>query len=198
MTNCPRCSNPCHLASEAEKQKLEKMYEVALRNREFELQIFWQRLLFFVGFLASILVALTADGIKDDLFFKFLLSAAGAVVSFFFIKTINTVKYWSENWETKVAKLEERLGYSFNNERISETKADGCLKDQKDVKTCLLTSSIFFSEHVGKEKPFSMTKILNWLAVSSMVFFILEIFRTSYDAKFFANLYFYLVHSIFC
>lgn len=187
------------MAPEAKKQKLEKMYEIAMKNREFELQIFWQRLLFFVGFLASILVALTADKIKNDLLFKFLLSAAGVVVSFFFMKAINTVKYWSENWETKVAKLEEYLGYRFDSEQISETEKDGYLKNQESVKTYLLTSSIFFSEHVGKEKPFSMTKILNWMAVSSMVFFaalLLKILVDSYNPQFVANLYVYLAYSI--
>ncbi len=152
------------------------MYEIAMKNREFELQIFWQRLLFFVGFLASILVALTQDKVLDDPWLQTLLCCAGILVSLSFWFVINAAKYWSENWESKVKILEEKLGYEFWWKQKGENIGDIICDDKSDDKSSkLLTNSLIKSKCVWSEKRPSITTMLHLLSALSICFFSLWI-----------------------
>lgn len=137
--------------------KWEKMYEISLKNREFELTIFWKRLLFFVGFLASILVAMSSDNITSKPYLEILLCVAGVIVSVAFWETTNVAKFWSEVWEKKVETLEKLLKYEFNDEVLTSNK--------------LLTPSILHSKNVESTKRKSITKIIQFIAFCSSIFF---------------------------
>ncbi len=81
--------------------------EIALRNRAFEIQLFWQRSNYF-------LVLITALGIGvftiNDVFFALLIAFFGALSSFFWFRTNLGSKFWQESWEVEVALLAKEQG----------------------------------------------------------------------------------------
>jgi len=65
-------------------------------TRKFEISLFWQRAIFFGGFISIIFVGYYT--IKDVLL-RFLLSVFGILCSFFWTLANKGSKFWQENWE---------------------------------------------------------------------------------------------------
>lgn len=81
--------------------------QIALDNRAFEIQLFWQRTNYF-------LVLITALGIgvftvKDN-WFSILLSILGFTSSFLWFRTNLGSKFWQESWEIEVELLAKEQG----------------------------------------------------------------------------------------
>ncbi|HUN56111.1 MAG TPA: hypothetical protein VMU29_13250 [Smithella sp.] len=100
-----------------DKEKFEK----ALATRNFEIELFWKRALFFWGFIAAAFIALAGSHSKYPRL-AILLSCFGVVCSLCWTLANRGSKYWQENWETKVDLVgKNRVGDLFTkNEPIQD------------------------------------------------------------------------------
>lgn len=78
-----------------------KAFEVAHENRKLEIQLFWQRSLFFWGFVAASLIAY-AQTVKDHTHYSIVFALFGLVCSIVWSRGNRGSKYWQEYWERKV------------------------------------------------------------------------------------------------
>lgn len=78
-----------------------KAFDIAHENRKLEIQLFWQRSLFFWGFVAASLVGY-AQTIKDNQHFSTVFALFGLVCSIVWSRGNRGSKYWQEYWEKKV------------------------------------------------------------------------------------------------
>ncbi len=94
-----------------------EILKYATETRKFEIERFWQRSLFFWGFIASAFVAYAAVINKDlDDDTALLISCFGLVCSVAWTLQNRGGKYWQEAWEQKVAAIEVKaLGISLYN-----------------------------------------------------------------------------------
>lgn len=96
---------------------------IALENRAFEIQLFWQRSNYF-------LVLMTALGVATfsvkDMYFSPLVSMFATLASYFWFRTNLGSKFWQESWEVEVVSLaKEQKIRSFErptNEVIEQVK----------------------------------------------------------------------------
>ncbi len=96
------------------KKMLQAAYKKAWENRNYEIDKFWSRALYFWGFIAATFVAytaiLTADEIKKneimDMHFDIYVLALGVIFSLAWLLVIKGSKRWQENWEKHIDKLE--------------------------------------------------------------------------------------------
>jgi hypothetical protein len=84
----------------------QKRFEVALQTRQFEIELFWKRALFFWGFIAAAFVAVAA--LKDERpILSLIIAGFGVVCSFAWALVNRGSKYWQEQWESKIGKVED-------------------------------------------------------------------------------------------
>lgn len=88
--------------------KNERAFQTSLDTRKFEIDLFWKRSLFFWGFIASAFVAF-AELYKDGSNYAIVIAGFGCICSLVWTLANRGSKFWQENWETKVAKLEDNL-----------------------------------------------------------------------------------------
>ncbi len=82
-----------------------KILEMAVDVRKFEIGLFWQRSLFFWGFIAATFLAYA--NIKDqNVEVRFAIICAGVIFSFGWTLVNRGSKYWQEAWEQKVHRVE--------------------------------------------------------------------------------------------
>ncbi|MBD3760869.1 hypothetical protein [Rhizorhabdus sp.] len=90
-----------------EKEKPPSELKIALDNRSFEIQLFWQRSNYF-------LVLMTALGIGTfsvkSLFFSPIMATFAALCSLFWYRTNLGSKFWQESWEIEVTELAQEFG----------------------------------------------------------------------------------------
>lgn len=103
-----------------ENTRLYRAFQTALQTREFEINLFWKRALFFWGFISVGFVAYWRvvesiygkNGFPDSDTLKIPLIAISVVINLFclFFHLANKgSKYWQENWEAHIALLEPRV-----------------------------------------------------------------------------------------
>lgn len=78
-----------------------KAFDIAHENRKLEIQLFWQRSLFFWGFVAASLIAY-AQTIRDHQDYSIVFALFGLVCSIVWSRGNRGSKYWQEYWEKKV------------------------------------------------------------------------------------------------
>ena len=102
------------------RQKRLKRYEVALDTRKFEIELFWKRSLFFWGFV-SVAFAGYFNAPKHQL----LISSFGFVLSFGWSLANRGGKYWQENWEMVIDKIDKKMtnGVFKKRKRIPDDKS---------------------------------------------------------------------------
>jgi hypothetical protein len=98
--------------SEQRRDDARYTLELAVDVRKLELQLFWQRSLFFWGFVAAAFVALTASYGKHPKL-ALLISSFGVVCSFAWTLSNRGSRYWHEHWEQKVQQLDAVAGELF-------------------------------------------------------------------------------------
>lgn len=99
-----------------------KKYEIALATRNFEIELFWKRSIFFWGFIASSFVGYTTV-FKDSPSLSFIISCFGFVCSVAWGLVNRGSKYWQENWESIVAEIEDDItGELFKSRSPRKTK----------------------------------------------------------------------------
>jgi len=81
--------------------------QIALDNRAFELQLFWQRSNYFLVLMTAL--GIGAFTVKDRLFAA-LVAFFAAVCSYLWFKTNLGSKFWQESWEVEVTILAHELG----------------------------------------------------------------------------------------
>jgi len=89
-------------------KKKDRRYEVSLRTRDFEIELFWKRSYFFWLFVAACFAAYASLGDKQPVL-AIVVANVGMVTSFGWSLANRGSKYWQENWETKVANTEDRI-----------------------------------------------------------------------------------------
>jgi hypothetical protein len=89
------------------KISLEQELKIALDNRAFEIQLFWQRSNYF-------LVLMTALGIGTftikDIYLSPIIAAFAVFCSIFWFKVAVGSKFWQESWEVEVSELSDEYG----------------------------------------------------------------------------------------
>jgi len=84
----------------------EKRLEIAIDIRNFEIELFWKRSLFFWGFIGAAFVAFAALYNKGAPELSLLVACFGLVCSAAWTLVNRGSKYWYENWEQKVEREE--------------------------------------------------------------------------------------------
>jgi len=83
----------------------EKRLEIAIATREFEIDLFWKRSIFFWGFISVAFVGYAAlRTANSDL--AIVVACFGMVCSSAWTLLNRGSKYWQENWEAKVERYE--------------------------------------------------------------------------------------------
>lgn len=100
-----RGGHPLPMAGMTRDQRL-LAFEYATETRRFEIERFWQRSLFFWGFLAVAFVGYSQLDKAGDWQARILVGCFGSVASLAWTLQNRGAKYWQEAWEQKVAALE--------------------------------------------------------------------------------------------
>lgn len=87
---------------------LEKKYEVALATRNFEIELFWKRSLFFWGFIASAFIGY-ATLFKESQNLAVVIACFGFVCSLAWTLVNRGSKRWQENWELIVKSIDKDI-----------------------------------------------------------------------------------------
>ncbi len=93
--------------SPEERQNL-KRFDAALATRQFEIDLFWKRALFFWGFIGAAFVAVAAVEGKSPVL-SLLVSGFGMVCSLGWTLVNRGSKYWQEQWESKIGAVEDSV-----------------------------------------------------------------------------------------
>ena len=104
-------------------QMLIKAYETAVETRQFEIELFWKRSLFFWGFIASSFVAY-ATLMPKSLSLSIVIACFGFICSFAWSLNNRGSKFWQETWELKVHRIEPMVtgAMFFRHEPEAEPK----------------------------------------------------------------------------
>ncbi len=172
-----------------------KKYKVALTTRNFEIELFWKRSIFFWGFIASAFLGYAAL-VKDNPNLAVVLACFGFVCSVAWSLVNRGSKYWQENWESKVAEIENDVTGNLFKERSAQQDKGIWLSSRKfsvskvtialSDFTCLIWFSLMLY-HVFKVLLVSLyfsSEIFVPLAVFASVvfaFFMAAIGRSSHD-----------------
>ena len=99
-------------------------FKIAIDTRNLELKLFWQRSIFFAGFIAAIFIgyySIKSDTISGNNLeiLRPLLLILGAFFSLAWCLANRGSKYWYESWENKVSQAEKILEAEFFDEWIN-------------------------------------------------------------------------------
>ncbi len=105
-----------------QKEMRIKKYDVALATRNFEIELFWRRSLFFWGFIASAFIGYSAL-IKAESSLAVVIACFGFICSLSWTLVNRGSKRWQENWEVIVSEIEDDVtGSLFKETREKENK----------------------------------------------------------------------------
>jgi hypothetical protein len=88
-----------------EDEKQLKRFEIAIQIRNFEIELFWKRALFFWGFISSAFIGYAALH-KSSPDLGLTIACFGMVCSFAWTLLNRGSKFWQESWEAKVEREE--------------------------------------------------------------------------------------------
>ncbi len=108
-----------------------KQYEFSLETRKLEINLFWQRSLFFWGFIAASFIAF-ASLINNSKTLSVIIACFGFICSMVWTLANRGSKRWQENWESKVISLEKSLKIDlFSKEEPMQIKKPMILSAKK-------------------------------------------------------------------
>jgi len=150
----------------SDKKKQLQALKTALDTRKFEIELYWKRATYFWAFIASSFTGYFALMASKNFHQYSLLTALIAVMGFCFSLGWYFVnrgsKYWQENWEAHVGKLEE----------IKHGPLFKILLIPKHSKWQLL-----------KSYPFSVSRINNVLSIITIIIWIILFFTSVFYEK---------------
>jgi hypothetical protein len=94
--------------------------KIALDNRAFEIQLFWQRSNYFLVLITALGIGVFS--IKDPIF-SLLIAIAATTSSYFWFRTNLGSRFWQESWEAEVILLAHELGIRSFQRPMSEIVA---------------------------------------------------------------------------
>lgn len=97
-----------------------ELYKLAVDTRKLELTLFWQRSTFFWGFLAAVLAGYVLA--NQQSWIRVLLANLGLVAGACWWLVNKGSKYWHENWEQMVTRLEDAPNGLFSRTAPLESK----------------------------------------------------------------------------
>ena len=93
--------------------------KIALDNRAFEIQLFWQRSNYFLVLMTAL--GIGTFSIKDPLFSPIIAFFATAC-SYFWFRTNLGSKFWQESWEVEVTELSKEFGVRSFEKTLAEVR----------------------------------------------------------------------------
>ena len=152
---------PTELAGDVpDGEQLIKALAYAAETRRFEIERFWQRSLFFWGFIAAAFVAYAAlSNPQYDPHLRQLMAAFGLVSSFAWTLQNRGSKYWQEAWEQKVERLETKVLGQRLFGRQEPRKPTGLWGAQRYSASRLISGLSDFT-------------VLTWFALASAAFYV--------------------------
>jgi len=157
--------------------KKSKRYDVALATRNFEIELFWKRSLFFWGFIASAFIGY-ATLIKANSSLAIIIACFGFICSFSWTLVNRGSKRWQENWEIIVGELEKDITGSLFHERREKKHEQNWLKARKfSVSKITIALSDFtvivwlslMSYHVLKIFPLPWNMPIKYLPIVAII-----------------------------
>jgi hypothetical protein len=94
--------------------------KIALDNRAFEIQLFWQRSNYFLVLMTAL--GIGAFSVKDPVFSPAIALFATAC-SYYWFRTNLGSKFWQESWEVEVTELSKELGVRSFERPLREVRA---------------------------------------------------------------------------
>ncbi len=91
-------------------------YKIAVETRRFEIDLYWKRSLFFWGFIATAAIMYGSLKLQQpwNSELSILISCFGFICSLCWSLVNRGSKYWQEQWESKVNRLEKELNIGCN------------------------------------------------------------------------------------
>lgn len=162
-------------------EKVKAAYEKAWENRNYEIDKFWSRALYFWGFIAATFVAYTAiitnenAQIKDitNPSIEICLLALGIIFSFAWVLVIKGSKQWQENWEKHIDYLEDFVSGSIYKTIFYKGKRYYSVSKMNKyvAQTVLIVWGILFSQTLCKHYKIGLENID--FIVTSMVILVI-------------------------
>ena len=119
-----------------ELERCRKRFDTALATRQFEIDLFWRRALFFWGFIAAALVALATLKGQDQVL-SLLVSGFGMVCSLAWTLANRGSKYWQEQWESKIEAVEDQITGPLFKEEVPPQKKGRWLSERDTLSVSL-------------------------------------------------------------
>jgi hypothetical protein len=85
-------------------------YKIAIETRNFEIELYWKRSLFFWGFIATAFIGYGSLIVGKQPNLAFAVACFGVICSLCWTLVNRGSKYWQEHWEAKVTDFECKLG----------------------------------------------------------------------------------------
>lgn len=134
---------------ELDKRQYEEILKYASEIRKFEIGLFWQRSLFFWGFLAAAFLAYSnlAKDRAENQGLLLVIACFGLICSVAWTLQNRGSKYWQEAWEQKVVAVEEKaLGCDlFSNIEPMQPKRPRIWQGRRFSVSCLTIALSDFS-----------------------------------------------------
>ena len=104
--------------------------EASLDIRKFEIELYWKRAAYFWGLIALTFIGYFSiyDDHKDGSILLFLLGCIGVILSLAWHLVNLGSKYWQENWEAHVDRLEDEHNGPLYKTILSKEKLPSVLK----------------------------------------------------------------------
>ncbi len=138
------------------KKKLEKKLDIALKNRNLEIGLFWQRSNYFLVLNSAIAIAFLSflGNNYNGKGIPMIMAGFGLFVSYLWIKVLLGGKFWQNYWESKLKYLEKML---HNNSMDS----DSILFDNNKY-TNEYTVRHFLTPDMEERKPSWRKRLINF------------------------------------
>jgi len=93
------------------EKKLEKKLDIALKNRNFEIGLFWQRSNYFLVLNSAIAITFFSflENDYNSKVIPILMAGFGLIVSILWLRVLFGGKFWQNYWEAKLKCLEKML-----------------------------------------------------------------------------------------
>lgn len=160
----------------------EKRFDVSVKIRNFEINLFWKRSLFFWGFISAAFIGYAALRQSE---LRILVACFGMVCSFAWTLVNRGSKYWQESWETKVERFELPItGVLFAKEEAPQSYKGCWLRGRKYSVSKLAialsdyVSFLWLAVVIGEgARPYVPSYVQPWLKQAwSTLFIIFSVF----------------------